>query len=390
MSADSPTPLQLGNPSKHTEESKDTGFSSIMLGAIYIGSLWMIYFGVTSFIIPAYRSEHVFVQTEATIVETDLDVGRDNNGKEFCRPRIQLRYNVDGQVLKEWTHLNWASPTCSREEAETNLRNFPFGSTVTAWYDPDRPTTVVVVRGVGYGGGLRAVGFGLLGLTFLIGIPLILHFLQARRDLFILEETTGRVLGGEIREEAEDDVVAFQPVVNVEYNRNDAIHRATITSGLSYWDRADAEEVLKTLLVGHTIGEEKPVWYDPRSEDEEPSFQRPMTFFGFVTTTLWFPFWPLVAMIRDAIGICRDLWRKVTTSQPDTEPGTPALERLAWIGLSLLLLAMEGYFLFRQDYECYYKFQCTSIAEWRIKSRQLTASMSRIALAPLIPNRILH
>ena len=104
--------------------------------------------GVT---VPEWRLNHHFLPAPCTILGTGL-VRRtvEDPPQRFStswRPCLRVRYEIDGVVRETWSRSAPARATASREAALARLDAWAVGRTVTGWYDPVDPGTVVLERG---------------------------------------------------------------------------------------------------------------------------------------------------------------------------------------------------------------------------------------------------
>ena len=296
----------MANPVTPAEYSK---IGVLIFGSMVIVSLWIAYDGAAHFLVPAYRAQSVFVQTEATVLETDLDVGR-HKGQERSHPRLRLSYDAGGQVCEEWTYLNWAEPSTSRKEAEMACE--PPGR---------RPGDRVVRPGparlggchpdVGFAMGWTMVGFGLLlpvpTIIVVIVAPLIALVFRARRGWFILERRPADCRRGGPRGPDHRSTIRFSAGSRGGYTTRAEPHRAEI-KGKTFFDRLAAEAALPVLLAPHTVGEQRPLWYDP-SGRTEPTFKPPLTFGGILMEGTLILLRPVLMMIAGAFELGSSAWR---------------------------------------------------------------------------------
>ncbi|HYH64075.1 MAG TPA: DUF3592 domain-containing protein, partial [Urbifossiella sp.] len=222
----------------------------------------------------AYRVDHTYAPTTATVLEADLGSREDGRGRTVYRPKVRLRYNAGGVAREEWAELDWTWANGSPDRAESDLRGFPVGTEVPAWYDPAWPGRVVVARGCGWSAGLCELLPGLFILALMIGIPGLLLCWTAWRHWTRLEPTTAQVTGGEVRQLPADAGVVFQTVLAVEYDRGATPWQGQVRGG-THPDRAGAEAELGALLSSHPVGEPCAFWYDP-ADRLEPTFE-PLT-----------------------------------------------------------------------------------------------------------------
>jgi hypothetical protein len=350
---------QPEKPATFTVEPSDSGCGVLMFGFLVIASIWMACDGAVNTLIPAYRARLVYVQTEATVLETDLDVGR-NEGKEVCHPRVRLRYDTGGATREEWTHLDWAEPVRSPDQANADLQAYPVGGRVTAWYDPAQPGRVVLTRDAGFAKGWMLVIFGLLltvpTLGFLIVLPFVWLVIQARRDWFVLEQTTGRVVGGEVREvQITAERFAYQPAIWVEYDHCAAAYRGAIRGDV-HLERSAAEAELAALLTAHPVGEQKLLRYDPRGS-LEPTFEPPLTFGTFLVAGTLILLRPALVMLGALVSVGHRMGWELAAPRRGPVPRVPAWRRLLLIVSAVLAIALTVRYVFRQDYQCYYELQ---------------------------------
>jgi hypothetical protein len=365
----------------------DDGLGQVAVGALFLGSLWMVYLGAADYLLPAYRVTYVYVQTTATVLDTALEVLPASKGSEKYNPKVLLRYEAGGQVREEWCRLDWSEPYSNKEGAESDLRGYPVGWQVTAWYDPERPGRVSVSRDAGYLLGFLLLVFGLFLPGLMVGVPLLVIALTAWRHWRHLEQTTGCVVGGEVREvPLGGGEPAFRPVLLIEYDRGAAPSRGTIPAS-DHPDRAAAEAELRTLLSAYPPGEQRALWYDPRNH-EDPTFA-PVTIGGFAVACALAVIWPVLALVFGVLQFGRRVWWGLTAppsavaerdadrprgeeaaaeapprdegaeyqrgSQPP--PEVPPWQRALWIAAALATIGLSLRYVFWQDYSCYFRFE---------------------------------
>jgi hypothetical protein len=118
-------------------------------------------------------------------------------------------------------------------------------------------------------------------------------------------------------------------------------------------ERGPAE--LHTLLSAYPVGEQRPLWYDPRAR-EEPTFNR-LTLGGVIVAASGIMLWPVAAIVEGILLCGRSVWRALTTARPEPTPETPVWRRLLLVVAALLTIGLTVRYLFRQDYRCYFEFE---------------------------------
>lgn len=101
--------------------------------------------------VPEWRINHDFLPTVCRVVGTGLvrRTVEDPPGvfTATWRPSLRVRYAADGVDRETWSHSRPATGISDRTAAVERLSAWPVGSTVTGWYDPADPDTVVLERG---------------------------------------------------------------------------------------------------------------------------------------------------------------------------------------------------------------------------------------------------
>ena len=159
-----------------------------------------------------------FRPVQATIVSSRVE-SRKSTGKNeqfMHRPVVRFAYTVDGRSYESETYGFDGTSSSDRTYAELIAARYPASRSVTAWFDPDRPETAVLEKGVA-----GPVGFGLFFirpfwaagafLLFLAGWTGLLGF-HTRRYLFRAPRIPCRIPGwGRLRRSGSGYAVTRRP-----------------------------------------------------------------------------------------------------------------------------------------------------------------------------------
>lgn len=104
---------------------------------------------VLTLVIPEYRVNHGFAQTQCTVRDKRLARKDTPEGKLF-RPEITVEYAVGGEtfVARAYDIRQAFSP--GEEEQQALVDQFEVGGVYPCWYDPGDPKTAVLVRGYSF------------------------------------------------------------------------------------------------------------------------------------------------------------------------------------------------------------------------------------------------
>jgi hypothetical protein len=119
--------------------------ASLTLAGLLFGGLLLS--GVA---VPEWRINHHFAPTSCTILGKGLlrrSPARPSAVTATWQPCLRVRYRVDERELEAWSRPPRSSLTSERDEALERLASWQLGDTVTGWYDPDDPGTIVLERG---------------------------------------------------------------------------------------------------------------------------------------------------------------------------------------------------------------------------------------------------
>jgi hypothetical protein len=125
----------------------DGAFHAVLLAAgLVFGGLLLS--GVA---VPEWRMNHDFVPVTCTVIGKGL-VRRTATApagavSSTWQPCLRVRYTADGRQLESWSRPAQTSLTNDRDEALGKLSVWRIGGTVSGWYDPVDPGTVVIERG---------------------------------------------------------------------------------------------------------------------------------------------------------------------------------------------------------------------------------------------------
>ncbi len=185
----------------------------LVLGSFFLAGL------LNMLVVPEWRVNHEFVETEGTVLMTRLgepgdahpSADADDEEQPLYRPEVLVEYRAGGKTFREKTydiHFNSdRAYTADREALETALADFKEGEVISVWYDPADPQTVVVVRGYTWLLWvllLLPVAFILIG-----GIGLILTLFHWGKSIEHRVATTQMASRLNPLKEAEQDLITF-------------------------------------------------------------------------------------------------------------------------------------------------------------------------------------
>jgi hypothetical protein len=121
----------------------------LVLGSLFLAGL------LNMLVIPEWRVNHEFLETEGTVLKTRLgepnDEERDIDYQPIFRPEVLVEYRAAGKTYREWTYdVHFKSDrafAADRDAQQAALEPFEEGGKVPVWYDPADPQSVVVVQG---------------------------------------------------------------------------------------------------------------------------------------------------------------------------------------------------------------------------------------------------
>jgi len=117
----------------------------LIYGAALVTGVAMLGYMLWAIILPEWQVNQVFQETAARVIAKRLGVETTEQVTQY-RPELTIRYEVDGETYEQTTYdiLRWFS--LSRTEQQELLDQFTVGETYPAWYDPQEPQRVVLVR----------------------------------------------------------------------------------------------------------------------------------------------------------------------------------------------------------------------------------------------------
>ena len=96
-----------------------------------------------SLVWPEWRANRQFAETTCTVLAKQVESDGDNR----YRPRLLVRYEVDGAAHESFTYDAAGQFRWDRAEVEATLDGYEIGQQYPCWYDPIDPARAVLVRG---------------------------------------------------------------------------------------------------------------------------------------------------------------------------------------------------------------------------------------------------
>ena len=152
-----------------SESARAIGYGVLAAAAFLVGMLAeAVIFLVL--LAPQWRVNHDFVAAPCKVL--DKRAARVEGG---FLPEVQIKYQAGGRLLTAWTYDIHRHRLAAEEDAAALIDRFVVGDELECWFDPYRPTRVVLVRGRSWWVWLIAwlpvpfivAGLGGLGLTAL-------------------------------------------------------------------------------------------------------------------------------------------------------------------------------------------------------------------------------
>ena len=120
-----------------------------VFGAIFLAGCATLVALMITVVWPGWRVNQEFVETRCTVTGKRLVEMHDESGVAY-RPEISIEYEVGNVTHIEATYdiavYQEKSYTNDRDVAEAVLGQFEPGQETTCWYDPDKPSVVVLQR----------------------------------------------------------------------------------------------------------------------------------------------------------------------------------------------------------------------------------------------------
>ncbi len=119
-----------------------------------VGCTWLAW-DFVSLVIPEWRVNHDFVEHACTVLGKRIGTKQDLDGTMLYRPEVHIRYDVaPDQWVYDIHHYDadvHRSYSIGRQDAEAKIARFAEHHEYPCWYDPARPSVVVLVRGYNSG-----------------------------------------------------------------------------------------------------------------------------------------------------------------------------------------------------------------------------------------------
>lgn len=129
------------------------GLFLVAIGSGFAWYLWASY--------QKAKAMHAWIETPATVVLSEV---QDWKSTEYTivefKPVVRYRYEFEGEIYESDQFKIADGPTGDPEKANQRIEPYPVGSTVTAYVNPDEPTTAVLKRNTR--AGLYTIWFPLL------------------------------------------------------------------------------------------------------------------------------------------------------------------------------------------------------------------------------------
>ncbi len=141
-------PLYAKKRGRRRTGSRVVGGWALMLslaGSLAVG-LALLTLVLTSLVIPEWRVNQQFVETTCTLLDKRLEE-RVDDGTPTFRPRLLVRYQVQGVTYDRWTYDAAGMFSSNRDEQQIVLDRFVVGQKYPAWCDPWDPQVAVLARG---------------------------------------------------------------------------------------------------------------------------------------------------------------------------------------------------------------------------------------------------
>ncbi len=142
----------------------------------FAGELVMIILGVR--MVTLSKASLDWPTVSGTVLSSQVDEDYDSEDGYTYYPRVTYQYNVDGQVY-ESDRVFFGADNTPEEDAYAIVAQFPAGSMVTVYYNPDKPKQSVLMPGDEYAPGFLII-FGVISLAISAVIFGIMFF-KARK-----------------------------------------------------------------------------------------------------------------------------------------------------------------------------------------------------------------
>jgi len=138
------------------------GEAVVYLALLILGATALVIY-IQNEILPEWRVSRHYEETVANVVETKTVEVTIDDATQF-RPQILIEYQVKEESYSKWTYDYEQATYADKEDAEAVLAEFKVGQPHACWYDPDKPSNVVLVRHFNWLGLLLPISFILVGL----------------------------------------------------------------------------------------------------------------------------------------------------------------------------------------------------------------------------------
>lgn len=131
-----------------TEKPRPTYFQWMRLGcALHFGILFVLLPGVIAFaVFQTYMRQLRYEPVQGTVVKSLAEPCEDG----MFSPTITFSYTVDRRKYWQGKYRDDFGRMCTKKQkVEALLAQYPPGSTVDAWYDPEAPSLAVIDRSMG-------------------------------------------------------------------------------------------------------------------------------------------------------------------------------------------------------------------------------------------------
>ncbi len=117
----------------------------VIYGAAFVTGVALLGYMLWTIVLPEWRVNQNYEETSATVIAKRL--GEQKSDREMLfRPELTIRYEVEGQKHEQTAYDIHNGYSSGRAEQQELLDQFTLGEKYPAWYDPQEPESVVLVR----------------------------------------------------------------------------------------------------------------------------------------------------------------------------------------------------------------------------------------------------
>lgn len=127
----------------------------------FAGELVMIFLGVR--MVTLSKASLDWPTAGGTVLYSEVEEDYDSEDGYTYYPRVTYQYNVDGQAY-ESDRVFFGADNTPEEDAYAIVAQFPAGSMVTVYYNPDKPKQSVLMPGDEYAPGFLII-FGVISIV---------------------------------------------------------------------------------------------------------------------------------------------------------------------------------------------------------------------------------